>query len=257
MAVNATSPLTDNYAIRRQNTLRDAGAQTTAAQAVQSRPDARLARALQTGRETSALLSTLPGPNMSFFQPPAALPGAPARQGAASTLGAGLQRPNVPLQEAMQTGKTTSALLSTLRGPNERAFPAPVPPAFEQRRGAQGVTAPGAADRLPREGARLLETEQAERTASTLLSGLTAPGQGVGSAGTMTFAEPGAGATGASNALSAMRTAEQVMQAVGTAAPTVQNMRIANEAYQMEAQAQRDFLTQRAAGGAGTGEWFA
>jgi hypothetical protein len=53
-----------------------------------------------------------------------------------------------------------------------------------------------------------------------------------------------------------MRTAQEVIQAVGTAAPTALNMRIANEAYQMEAQAQQDY-TQKAVNGQSTWEWFA
>jgi len=172
MAINAISPLADSYAIRRQNTVRDPGAQAPAApQAVQPRPDARLARAMQSTQQ-------------------------------------------------------------------------------------QGAVTPAAANTLPREGARLLETEQAGRTTSTLLSGMTAPGQPAGSPRPMAFAQPAA-AVGAGGALSAMRTAEEVMQAVGTATPSAQNIRIANEAYQMEAQAQRDFQTQRAARSAGTWEWFA
>jgi len=260
MAINGISPLTDNYAIRRQNAVRDPEPQTAAStQAAQPRPDARLARVMQTGRETSALLSTLAGPNLSFFPPPALPPGVQAQQGLAAAGGPAAgqgQRLNVPLQEAMQTGRTTSALLSGLMGSNERAFPAPEPPAFTQRQAAPGGVAPAAANTLPREGARLLETEQAGRTTSTLLSGLMAPGQTAGSPRTMTFAQHAA-ANGAGQALSAMRTAEQVMQDVGTATPSMQNMRIANEAYQMEAQAQRDFQTQRLAGRAGSWEWFA
>jgi rRNA processing protein Krr1/Pno1 len=53
-----------------------------------------------------------------------------------------------------------------------------------------------------------------------------------------------------------MRTAQEVIQAVGTSAPSEQNMRIANEAYQMEAQAQQDY-TRKAAEGQGSWEWFA
>jgi hypothetical protein len=61
----------------------------------------------------------------------------------------------------------------------------------------------------------------------------------------------------ASGALSAMRTAQEVMQAVGTAAPSAENSRIANEAYQMEARAQSDLQRGRAAAGGGTREWTA
>ena len=59
------------------------------------------------------------------------------------------------------------------------------------------------------------------------------------------------------SALSAMRTAQEVMQAVGTAAPSADNSRIANEAYPMESRAQRDLQRGRAAPSGGTREWMA
>ncbi|HVP17742.1 MAG TPA: hypothetical protein VMU36_02020 [Spirochaetia bacterium] len=254
MAINAIPPLADRFNIRRQNIPGDAGAAPSApVKTDQPRPDARLAQAMQAGRETSALLSTLPGPNLSFFQAPSPLQASPRQEGfaAAGTLGAGPgQRLNVPLQEAMQTGRETSALLSTLMGPNERAFPAPLPPAFAPQ---QGGVPPAATSALPRAGAQLLETEQAGKTTSALLSGLMAPGPAGGLMGAPPLSRPSiGGVTG--NALAAMRTAEQVMQAVGTAAPSAQNMRIANEAYQMETQAQREVETRRVAG---KWEWLA
>ncbi len=254
MAINAIPPITDRYSIRRMNAPGDPAA---------PRPNAQLLQAEQAGRQTSALLSTLPGPNMSFFQapaPPVGMGGAGQQGFAAAGAGAGPgQRLNVPLLETMQQGREASTLFSGLEGPNPRAFPAPVPPAFAQ--GGAAGTAPGAAPpagpTVPRAGAQLLETEQAGRTTSTLLSSLAGPGPAPGFAGAASpFARPTVGAV-SGNAMAAMRTAEQVIQDVGTAAPSAQNMRIANEAYQMEAQAQRDFETQGAVGRMGTWEWFA
>ena len=255
-----------------------AQASAPAAAATPLRMNAQLQQALQTGRETSALLSTLPGPNLGFFQPPAPFQGAqlqgpPAAGagGAAGVAGPG-RRPNLQLMETMQTGRETSTLLSSLMGPNQRAFPAPTPPAFAASRAFAAAPAfagapagPGgnaagafAAGPLPRAGARLLETEQAGRVSSRLLSGLAAPAQPGGSFGVSTFAQPVVGyASG--DSLAAMRTAEEVIQDVGSATPSAQNMRIANEAYRMESQAQQDYI-RRAAGGAGghgMWEWFA
>ncbi len=259
MAINPIPPVSHRFAIGRVNTPGDQAARVVApAQAARPRPNAQLLQAEQAGRETAALLSTLPGPNLSFLQPPALPPAFAAA--ARFTAGPG-QRLNVPLLETMQTGRETSALLSSLQGPNQRAFPAPTPPAFAAGQGAvtgagnmAAPGGPGAA--LPRSGVQLLETEQAGRTTSTLLSSLMGSGPAGGVFGTSPFARPTVGEVSGS-ALSTMRTAEQVLQDVGTAAPSAQNMRIANEAYQMEARAQRDFATQRAAGRPGTWEWFA
>jgi len=207
---------------------------------------ARLQEMMQTGRETSALLSTLPGPNLSFFQAPTALQTAPGRQ------------LNVPLLESMQAGRETSTLLSSLMGPGQRAFAAPAPPEFAPRREAPGAGAQAVpAGTLPPAGARLLETEQAGRETSTLLSGLTPPAQPGGSFG---VSAPARGTMGypSGDPLAAMRTAQEVIQAVGSAPPSAQNMRIATEAYRMEARAQRDYIRGAAApGGDGKWEWFA
>ncbi|MGA2764748.1 MAG: hypothetical protein ABSG17_15465 [Spirochaetia bacterium] len=276
--INAASLRPDLMAPRRQNaadrgaapTAVSAHASTPAAAAPPPRMNAQLQQALQSGRETSALLSALPGPNMSFFKPPAPplqsarLQGQPAA-GAAGAAGPG-QRPNLQLMETMQTGRETSTLLSSLMGPNQRAFSAPTPPAFAASRAfAAAPAGPGgnagavAAGPLPRAGARLLETEQAGRVSSTLLSGLTTPpAQPGGSFGVSSFAQPVVGfASG--DSLAAMRTAEEVIQAVGSARPSAQNMRIATEAYRMESQAQQDYIRRAAggAGGQGMWEWFA
>jgi hypothetical protein len=216
-----------------------------------------LLRMMQQGRETSALLSTLPGPNLSFFQPPAPPPGFTANGQAPGGLAGPGQRVNAPLFEMEQQGQVTSALLSPMMGPNmmgqnQRVFPAPTPSTFVGAAPASTTENPSP---LRRAGAQLLEAEQAGRETSTLLSGLMGSVRPVGSSGISSFAGPGAGsATGDSPA--AMRPAEKVIQAVGTASPSVMNMRIANQAYQMEAQAQQDH-TQRAANGGPTWEWFA
>ncbi len=274
MAIEPVNNITmrpDLLTPRRQTAAADQGAAPAPApaQATQPRINARLAQALQAGREASALLSTLPGPNLSFFRPPAPSPPGPRQEGfapeAASGGGPG-RRLNVRLMETMQAGRETSALLSTLMGPNTRAFPAPVPPEFAPRQGAltpvagngaaPGQAVPGqVGNALPREGARLLEAEQTGRTNSTLLSGLMAPRQAGGLYQASPFARPGVGSVGG-DALATMRTAEQIMQAVAGTPPSFQNARIANEAYQMETRAQRE-ESQRAAGRIGTWEWFA
>ena len=200
---------------------------------------------MQQGRETSALLSTLPGPNLSFFQPampPQGFGGGQAAQG----------RVNAPLMEMEQQGRTASALLSPLMGQTQRTFQPPAPPVFTGQNaagaGAQAQPAGGqgmAAAPLPPAGARLLETEQAGRTTSTLLSGLMGSPQPAGAAGP----------TG--DSLTTIRAAQEVIQAVGTTAPSAANMRIANEAYQMEAQAQQQYAQGVAGQGQGRWEWFA
>jgi hypothetical protein len=134
-------------------------------------------QALARGRQASALLSTLPGPNLDFFAPPVPPGGtqafaAPARgPGAFSPVGA-RERLNVPLLEQVQAGRVTSSLLSSLWGPGERVFRGPVPPQFAA--GAAAGAAPATATpALPPTAAPLLEAEQRGRTTSALLSALT------------------------------------------------------------------------------------
>jgi hypothetical protein len=193
----------------------------TAALGIGRRANLQLQELMQTGRENSALLSALPGPNLSFFQAPG-----PAEAGflqGAAGVGAPGGRPlNVPLLETEQTGRVTSSLFSALMGSDMRVFPAPTPPVFTEAANAAGSAATPEA--LPPAGVQLLETEQAGRTTSTLLSGLMAPGQ------------PPGGFIGAS--------------------PSAQDMRIASDAYRMETQAQLDY-ERRVAGGPETREWFA
>lgn len=251
---------------RRQDQQAGPGATST----VEQRPNLQLQQVMQAGRETSALLSTLPGPNRSFFQPPAPPPGISA-QGPAGRGPAGTQRLNAPLLETMQTGRETSALLSALMGPNQRAFQAPTPPAFAAPQnqaglqanaaGSAGAAGPLAAGpitsgNLPRAGAPFLETEQAGRVTSALLSSLTNPGRPGESAGLNTFAQP-AGGVASDDPMATLRTAQEVIQAVGTASPSSLNMRIANDAYQMEAQAQRAMENQQTPRRTGSWEWFA
>jgi hypothetical protein len=212
---------------------------------------------MQQGRETSALLSTLPGPNLSFFQPPGQPPGFTANGQPPGGLAGPGQRVNAPLLQMEQQGQVTSALLSPMMGPNmagqnQRVFPAPTPPTFAGANPAGTMTNPAP---FRRAAAQLLESEQAGRETSALLSGLMGSVKPAASSRISSLAGPGAGsATG--DSLAAMRTAEEVIRAVGTASPSAMNMRIANQAYQMEAQAQQDY-SQRAANGGQTWEWFA
>ena len=224
---------------------------SAAAPATRALPNLQLQELIQTGRENSALLSTLPGPNLSFFQAPGPA-GAGFPQGPLGGGAPGTRQLNVPLLETEQTGRVSSTLFSALMGPNRRAFQPPMPPVFAAPANGAGTTPgfTGAASTaaLPPAGAPLLEAEQAGRTTSTLLSGLMGPGR------------PPAGSFGVSgyasgDALGAMRTAQDVLQAVSAGPPSAQDMRIANEAYRMEAQAQLDYT--RGAGGPGNWEWFA
>jgi len=214
---------------------------------------------MQQGRETSALLSTLPGPNLSFFQPAVPPQGfGGAGQTAGGALG-GQPRINAPLMEMEAQGRTASALLSPLMGQNQRAFQPPTPPVFAgptpAGAAAQAPTAgtQAAANPLPPAGAQLLETEQTGRTTSTLLSGLMGPQQPAGFLGAT---GPAAGPGNVGESLTAMRAAQEVIQAVGTAAPSTADMRIASEAYQMEAQAQQQYVQGVASQGP-RWEWFA
>ncbi len=219
-----------------------------------SRPNTRLMETMQAARESSALLSTLPGPNLSFFQPPALPPFAQREKAlAAPAFGPGAYSParlSVGLLETQQTGREASTLLSALMGPNERAFRAPVPPLFAQQR----PSAAGYA--LPRSGAPLLEEELQGRVTSTLLSGLMGAPRGSGPSAFSPFATPTLG-TVSGNSLAGLRTAEEIIQVLGSAPPSPLNWRIASDAYQMEAQAQRDLERQQAAGSVRRGEWFA
>jgi hypothetical protein len=88
----------------------------TAAPVIGQRTYLRLQELMQTGRQDSALLSTLPGPNPSFFQAPG-----PAEagflQGPAGAGGREGRPLNMPLLEAERTGSVTSTLLSGLMAP--------------------------------------------------------------------------------------------------------------------------------------------
>jgi hypothetical protein len=72
----------------------------------------------------------------------------------------------------------------------------------------------------------------------------------------LTLAQPAAGA-GFASSLSAMRAAEEVIQAVETTPPSLLNARVANDAYQMELQAQQDHMKVAAGTEQGNWEWFA
>ena len=200
--------------------------------------DMRLQEEVQAGRETSALLSMLPGPNLGFYPPPSPpqfLAGreslsAPAFGPGAFSPSGSRERLNVPLLETLQTGRETSTLLSGLAGPGPRAFPAPTPPAFDTARGTfappagAGAAAPGA---LPRAAAPLLEAEQQGRISSALFSALEEPGT------------------------------REVAPTAGAALPAAPGTRFAREAYQAENQARRDQWMGDATGPARRWEWQA
>ena len=129
---------------------------------------------------------------------------------------------NVSLQEARQSGRVSSALLSSLMGPGERFFPAPSP---------QGL-APAEPSAAQHPDAALLETLQSGKVSSALFSSLMGPGDRF-------FPAP------------------VLSVATGMAGPGIQDKRLARDAYVLEAQAQRQ-AEQRALMGTDFGhEWFA
>ena len=152
-----------------------------------SRPDARLQEMIQAGRQTSALLSCLPGPNLGFFQAPSPLRLRPekglswprhtvrthSRQpepGRSST-----SRSWRPWRQAGRPRPCSSGLTGPGRGPSRLLFRRLSSPDREHlpRAPATGAGAAAAASgTLPRASAPLLEAEQQGRISSTLFSGL-------------------------------------------------------------------------------------
>jgi hypothetical protein len=141
---------------------------------------------------------------------------------AASTLGTlpGSLASNVQLQQALQQRKVTSELLSTL------------------------MTSDG----------RFLRPPQAERPARAEAS-LQAAGSASQKPSWNWQAKQAAPAAG-SDAMAAIRSAEDIIQAASAGPPSAEGRRIAAEAFLMEAQAQREFEVQQQ-GTAARREWMA
>jgi hypothetical protein len=143
---------------------------------------------------------------------------------------------NLALQETLQAGRVSSTLLSSLMAPDGRFFRAPAPLALPSA-GQAGAQRPN----LP-----LQEALEAGRVDSALLSGIMAPTPPSRPWGSMMSTGP----------QSTLTTAEEIMGAASVGPPSVQKSRIAQEAYQMEIQAQRQ-IEQRALMGTDFGhEWF-
>ncbi len=109
----------DALAPRRQN---DAAGPGTVVPPLSARPtlprsDTRLMETMQEARRASALLSTLPGPNLSFFREPPLLPLAEREKAPRAT---------APILEAELQGRVTSTLLSGLMSAPQRGGPSAV-----------------------------------------------------------------------------------------------------------------------------------
>ncbi len=164
---------------------------------------------------------------------------------------------NPRLVQAQMAGRQTSTLLSALPGANRSAFELLTPPTPAPSQGAgatgtatarAGAAQPGAARPAPaRPDAALLEAQQAGQQTATLLSSLAAP----------TSSTWGAGWSSWTNAAATMRTAQEILMDVGSLPPSAETFRIANQAYMMETQAQRNMQSQAAPGPGGTHQWFA
>ena len=170
-----------------------------------------------------------------FGSPPRAQE--PANRGAAAQAGSLAKFQNPALLETLQTGRETSALLSSLSGPGDRFFRAPSPPAL----------APQGQPRTQRPSVALLETLQTGRETSALLSSIMAPTAGVRSPVSSGFSNPGA----------ALTSAEEMLSATETGQPSAQNSRIAHDAYLMEVRAQRQLEQRALMGAAPTHGWMA
>lgn len=159
------------------------------------------------------------------------------KQGASALSGAAAAARNPALLEAMQSGRETSALLSSLMGPGGRFFPAPSPAAL----GTPGQPW------TQRPNASLLETLQSGRKTSALLSSVMAPAAGVRPPDSSVFTNPQA----------ALTSAEEILGATETGRPSIQNSRIAHDAYLMEVQAQRQLEQRALVGSVPAHEWMA
>ncbi|MFI5368492.1 MAG: hypothetical protein ACHQ1F_05710 [Spirochaetia bacterium] len=143
---------------------------------------------------------------------------------------------DVEEQETLQSGRVTSALLSTLMGTEGRFFSAP-----SQR----ALTALG---QFPTQhpNIALLETAQYGRETSALLSSIMSPPALKPQGNAVSMNHP-----------AALTRAEGIFGATRTGQPSIQNSRVAHDAYLMETQAQRDIEQQVIMGAELEHQWFA
>jgi hypothetical protein len=157
----------------------------------------------------------------------------PAAQGPPSTAPAVRSaRPavDIEMQQALQTARVSTQLFSTLMTPEGRFLRPPASAPGQGHGGFMAMSSPSSGSWQAR-----------------------ASWQAAGSAG---WASPRGGA-GNGNSLAAIRAAEDIIQAASAGPPTAEGRRIAAEAFLMEAQAQRDFMSQQAQGMAGRRQWMA
>jgi hypothetical protein len=149
----------------------------------------------------------------------------------------GTSRPNIALLEAMQAGRVTSALFSSLMVPSDSFFKTPSPATFM----------PPAQSTPQRPSLSLLESMQAGKATSALISSMMGLAPGVRSfQDRAVFTNPQA----------ALTNAQDIIRAVGTGQPSLQGDRVAHTAYLMEIQAQKQ-VDQRSMGSNLMREWFA
>jgi hypothetical protein len=134
---------------------------------------------------------------------------------------------DIEMQQALQSARISTQLFSTLMTPEGRFLRSPA-----------GAPGPGQAGFMAMSSAAPSGSWQAR-----------ASWQAAGSAGPSAFAAPRAG-LGGGDSLAAIRAAEGIIQAASAGPPTA-------EAFLMEAQAQRDFMSQQALGMAGRRQWMA
>ncbi len=187
----------------------------------------------------SALADAAPG-----LSPRSGDPGLVQQRNPASA-GNGLSRPNLALLEAMQAGRETSALLSSLSAPVGSLFTAAFRPA---------LTPPGQSIPQPQRRA-LFEAMQAGRENAALFSSLMGPAPGARSDGFSAVVR-GQGSSNVANPRADLARAEEILSATQTGQPSIAASRIAQEAYLMEIQAQSQ-IQQGSIGSSWLHEWFA
>jgi hypothetical protein len=139
-------------------------------------------------------------------------------------------RPNARLLEALQMQAQSSVLLAGLAGPDQSLF---------------RVLSLSAA--APPIETQLLGSFRAGRETQAFLSSVAPFSQH----------EAMSRETISGNALTAMRSAQQVLQIFGMATPSAADGRSGSGAYLMEMQAQRGYQSMLIAGMSGVREWFA
>ncbi len=154
----------------------------------------------------------------------------------------GVSRPNAALLEAMQASRNTSALLTSLTGPDGSFFPIRSPFA----------TMPQNPNGSVRPNAALLEAFQAGRQSAALFGGLAGPGESQNALAIMRAPNNASQV----NLQATLTRAGEIIRATESGQPSIANSNIASDAYLMEIQAQQQ-AQQPTIGGNWMHEWFA